>query len=137
MAIYVQLISRRIWNPVLIADVDCSRWEFFCAQHGIELLCYGSLAGGFLTDRWLGQADPGFEGLENRSLTKYRLIIDEYSTQWEDFQALLRLMRKIADRRGTDIAGVAIQWVLRQSISAKEAAVAGGVTTYFEMPNPI
>ncbi len=29
-----------------------------CAGNGMHLLCYGTLAGGFLGDRWLGQPDP-------------------------------------------------------------------------------
>ena len=41
----------------------------------VQILCYGTLAGGFLTDGWLGKPDPGF-AFENRSLIKYRLIID-------------------------------------------------------------
>mmetsp|Transcript_24550 Transcript_24550/g.70568 ORF Transcript_24550/g.70568 Transcript_24550/m.70568 type:complete len:429 (-) Transcript_24550:63-1349(-) len=104
----------------------------FCECHGIELLCYGVLAGGFLTDRWLGQEDPGFEGLENRSLTKYRLIIDEYGS-WEDFQRLLRCMDAIARRRGTNVAGVAVGWVLRRQcrtraiLGARKAQHAAGM----------
>ena len=70
-------------------------------------------AGGFLTDRWLGKDDPGFENLENRSLTKYRLIIDEYGT-WADFQRLLQLLSGIAGQRSTSVASVAVGWVLRQ-----------------------
>ena len=42
-----------------------------CATRGVALLPYGVLAGGFLTDAWLGAADPGdARALENRSLTK-------------------------------------------------------------------
>ncbi len=48
-----------------------------CAARGVKLLCYGALAGGFLSPRWLGAAEP-FEPLENRSLTKYKLIIEEH-----------------------------------------------------------
>ena len=44
--------------------------------------------------------------LENRSLTKYKLIIDDFGG-WDLFQALLRTLRGIADRHGTDIATVA------------------------------
>jgi aryl-alcohol dehydrogenase-like predicted oxidoreductase len=47
----------------------------------IGLICYGVLAGGFLTEAWLGKPDPGF-AFENRSLMKYRLIIDEFGG-WE------------------------------------------------------
>ena len=31
----------------------------FCAAHGVALLCYGTVAGGFLSERWLGQAGAG------------------------------------------------------------------------------
>ena len=30
----------------------------FCESRGIALLCYGTVAGGFLSDRWLGQPEP-------------------------------------------------------------------------------
>ncbi len=47
-----------------------------CRKTGIKLLSYGAVAGGFLSERWLGQMPP--KTLENRSLIKYRLIIDEF-----------------------------------------------------------
>ncbi|MEL7461412.1 MAG: aldo/keto reductase [Pseudomonadota bacterium] len=78
--------------------------------NGIELLCYGTLAGGFLTDRWLGQSDPGF-AFENRSLVKYRLIIDELG-DWDVFQTLLAALKSIGDKHGVSIASVATAWVL-------------------------
>ena len=58
-----------------------------CARDGIGLLCYGALAGGFLSDRYLDRADPA-PPLENRSLVKYRLIIDEFGG-WDRFQGML------------------------------------------------
>jgi aryl-alcohol dehydrogenase-like predicted oxidoreductase len=61
------------------------------AQHGMHLLCYGTLAGGFLTDHWLGQPAPALP-LSNRSLVKYHLIIEEFGG-WDAFQALLRAMK--------------------------------------------
>jgi aryl-alcohol dehydrogenase-like predicted oxidoreductase len=39
------------------------------AASNTGLICYGALAGGFLSARWLGQPDPA-ESLTNRSLTK-------------------------------------------------------------------
>jgi aryl-alcohol dehydrogenase-like predicted oxidoreductase len=56
-------------------------------RRDVQILCYGTLAGGFLTETWLGRPDPGF-AFENRSLVKYRLIIDEFGP-WDLFQALL------------------------------------------------
>ena len=56
--------------------------------NGVGLLCYGTVAGGFLSDRWLGAREPT-GALENRSLVKYKLIIDDFGG-WPLFQELLR-----------------------------------------------
>ncbi|MEM5426577.1 aldo/keto reductase [Paraburkholderia ferrariae] len=74
-------------------------------EYGIPLLCYGTVAGGFLADRWFGAPEPTWE-LENRSLVKYKRIIDDIGG-WDLFQALLTMLRQIADRHGSDIATVA------------------------------
>ena len=81
-------------------------------QHGMHFLCYGSVAGGFLSDRWLGAAEPATP-LENRSLVKYRLIIDDFGG-WDLFQQLLRALKTVGDRHGVDIATIASAWVLEQ-----------------------
>jgi aryl-alcohol dehydrogenase-like predicted oxidoreductase len=59
--------------------------------------------------------DPQKNGapLENRSLTKYRLIIEE-SGGWDAFQALLDVLARIGARHGVGIAAVASRWVLEQ-----------------------
>lgn len=82
------------------------------AARGLKLLAYGTLAGGFLTDAWLGRADPG-HALANRSLVKYRLIIDA-AGGWDLFQELLRTLAGIARRHGVSIANVATRWALDQ-----------------------
>ncbi len=91
------------------------------ASHGVQMLCYGTLAGGFFSERWLGQADPGF-AFSNRSLVKYRLIIEEFGG-WDAFQALLRTLQGIAQRHEAGLSAVAIAWVLAQSGVA--AAIVG------------
>lgn len=82
----------------------------WAARRGVRFLCYGTLAGGFLTDAWLGRPDPGF-AFANRGLVKYRLIIDEFGP-WDLFQRLLRTLRDVADRHGVSVAAVATRWVL-------------------------
>jgi aryl-alcohol dehydrogenase-like predicted oxidoreductase len=81
-----------------------------CAGHDIKVLCYGTVAGGFLSDRWLGQPEP-HAPYDNRSLAKYKLIIDDRGG-WEAFQSLLRALRRVADRHDTDIASVAMRAML-------------------------
>lgn len=83
------------------------------AEHGFKFLCYGSVAGGFLSDRWLGHPEPEMP-LENRSLVKYKLIIDDFGG-WAIFQELLRALRGVADRHGVDIATIASAWVLTRA----------------------
>jgi len=79
-------------------------------DHDVHLLVYGVLAGGFLTDAWLGKPDPGFQ-FENRSLIKYRLIIEEFGG-WALFQELLAALRRIADSHGVDIDTIALRATL-------------------------
>jgi aryl-alcohol dehydrogenase-like predicted oxidoreductase len=81
-----------------------------CLANDIALLCYGSIAGGFLSDRWLDAPEPNAD-LENRSLVKYKLIIDDFGG-WALFQALLKVLRRIADAHSTDIASIAGRVVL-------------------------
>ncbi|WP_299737623.1 aldo/keto reductase [uncultured Roseobacter sp.] len=87
----------------------------------MQLLCYGTLAGGFLTEKWLGQPDPGFS-FENRSLVKYRLIIDEFGP-WDRFQQLLGVLQSIGAKHGVSLSSIATRWVLDQPQVA--AAIVG------------
>lgn len=80
-----------------------------CAEHDMQLLCYGTLAGGFLSERWLGKEQP--DALENRSLVKYLLMIEE-AGGWALFQSLLQLLKRIGDKHDATIAAVASRWVL-------------------------
>ena len=84
-----------------------------CERNRVGLLCYGSVAGGFLSDRWLGAKEP-LGPLANRSLTKYKLIIDEFGG-WPLFQELLAALRRVADRHGLDVATVASSAVLDET----------------------
>ncbi|WP_119388478.1 aldo/keto reductase [Taklimakanibacter lacteus] len=81
-----------------------------CRAHDVHLLCYGSVAGGFLSDRWLGKREPK-PPFENRSLTKYKLIIDDFGG-WDLFQELLATLRRIADAHRSDIATIASRAIL-------------------------
>ena len=83
----------------------------------VAIFCYGTVAGGFLGERWLGQPEPQAP-LENRSLVKYKLIIDEFGG-WALFQELLQVLADIARRHCADIATVASAAVLaRPGVSA-------------------
>ena len=91
-------------------------------RSGVSLFAYGVLAGGFLTDAWLGRPDPGLD-FENRSLVKYRLIIEEFGG-WALFQDLLTVLRAAADRHGCHISTIALRATLDSPGIA--AAIVGG-----------
>ncbi|MEQ5844179.1 aldo/keto reductase [Paraburkholderia acidicola] len=84
----------------------------YAREHGMHLFCYGTVAGGFLSGRWLGATEPGRD-IPNRSLIKYKLIIDDFGG-WDIFQTLLQTLDKIASRHGVSIATIATRWVLDQ-----------------------
>ncbi len=107
----VPLLSMQVQYSLLDARPE-RRLVQAARDHGMWIFCYGTVAGGFLGDRWLGQPEPR-EPFENRSLTKYKLIIDEFGG-WDLFQALLRTLRRVADRHGTDIATVASAAMLQR-----------------------
>lgn len=102
-------------------------------DHAMVLFSYGTVAGGFLSDRWLGRPEPQ-EPLENRSLTKYKLIIDEVGG-WALFQSILAACRGVADRHGTDIATVASRLILDRPGVA--AVIVGGRSTSHAAANAV
>jgi aryl-alcohol dehydrogenase-like predicted oxidoreductase len=92
-----------------------------CEARGVQLLCYGTVAGGFLSERYL-DAPPPREPLENRSLVKYRLIVDE-AGGWPQLQRLLGALAAVAAHRGCGVGAVAVAWVLQRPQVA--AAIVG------------
>ncbi|MEZ5823680.1 MAG: aldo/keto reductase [Geminicoccaceae bacterium] len=80
----------------------------FCLESGVRVLAFGTLAGGYLSERWLGRAD---EEPSDWSKMKYRRFI-EAAGGWEPFQTLLRELDAVARRHGVSIANVASRWVL-------------------------
>jgi aryl-alcohol dehydrogenase-like predicted oxidoreductase len=96
-----------------------------CQSHGIKLLCYGTVAGGFLNNSYLGIRDIK-DIDENRSLIKYKLIIDEFGGP-VIFQNLLHQLHKIASKYEVGIADIAIKYIIQKPCVA--AAIVGARNT--------
>lgn len=109
LAAGVPVVSHQLQYSVLDRRPERGMAEL-CRRHGVAMLCYGTVAGGFLSERWLGAAPPP-DTLENRSLVKYRLVIEECGG-WTAFQGLLAALGHVARRHGVDVASVASRWVL-------------------------
>ncbi|MGV8954264.1 MAG: aldo/keto reductase [Cypionkella sp.] len=115
LAAGVPLVSMQVQYS-LIDTRPAKEMTALAKAHGFQFLCYGSVSGGLFSERWLGAAEPG-EPWENRSLTKYKLIVDEFGG-WALFQDLLQTLSQIAKRHGSDIASVASRAVLQRDCVA-------------------
>lgn len=116
----VPIVSNQVQYSLLDARPENGMVEL-CSRHAIKLLCYGTVAGGFLSERWLGRPEPSGRQA-NRSLTKYKLVIDEFGG-WDLFQELLTRLSGVARRHRVLPATVAIRWVLERPEVA--AAIVG------------
>ncbi len=76
------LIDRRAAGP--LSEI-CRRW-------GVKLLAYGSLCGGFLSEKWLGRPEP--DSMPDWSGSKYKRFIDA-AGGWPALQTML-FRRRIA-----------------------------------------
>jgi aryl-alcohol dehydrogenase-like predicted oxidoreductase len=83
----------------------------YCQEQGIQLLTYGTLCGGLLSERYLGQPEPGRATLTTASLRKYKQMVDAWGG-WALFQELLAALERVAVRLGVSISNVAVRAVL-------------------------
>ncbi len=82
-----------------------------CERHGAWLLAYGTLNGGFLSERWLDRQEP--DSGADWSKMKYARFIAA-AGGWPAFQAVLRAAAEVARKHGVSLANVATRWVLEQ-----------------------
>ncbi|MCP6759286.1 MAG: aldo/keto reductase [Fischerella sp. CENA71] len=85
----------------------------FCQEHDIKLFTYGTVCGGLLSEKYLGQAEPGLFQLSTASLRKYKNMIDAWGG-WKLFQELLFTLKQIADKHQVSISNVAVRYILDQ-----------------------
>ena len=101
-------------NQVQFSLVDRrpeAKMASFCQRHGITLLTYGTVCGGLLSERFLGQPEPRHWDLPTASAQKYKHMIDAWG-DWALFQQLLTALKRIADKRSVSIANVAVRAIL-------------------------
>ena len=83
----------------------------FCQKHGISLLTYGTLLGGFLSEKYLNSPVPHRADLITSSLQKYYNMIDAWGG-WRLFQELLHVLSQIAKKHDSSIANVSAKFIL-------------------------
>ena len=83
----------------------------FCQESGIQLLTYGTLGGGLLSEKYLGQPQPIGSTLNTASLSKYAQMVESWGG-WALFQELLVALKSISEKHGVSIANVAVRYIL-------------------------
>ena len=103
-----------------------------CDQHGIGLLAYGTIAGGFLTERWLRKPEPDWEHLETWSQMKYGRFLQQ-AGGWDALQALLEKTHHVAQAKGVSMANVASRYILDQpAVAGVIIGVRPGISNHLD-----
>ncbi|HJT09925.1 MAG TPA: aldo/keto reductase [Candidatus Nitrosotalea sp.] len=105
-----KLVSNQVQYSI-IDDRPEIKMVPFCQKHGMKLLTYGTLLGGFLSEKYLGKSEPMRNNLDTLSLQKYKQMIDAWGG-WNLFHELLVVLDKIAKKHHVSIANIATRYIL-------------------------
>ena len=109
----IKVVSNQICFSLLDQRASQGMLEL-CQATGVKILAFGTLAGGFLSDKWLHQPEPDLNKLATWSQMKYKRFIDQTGS-WENFQQLLQTIHKIATKKGVSIANIASRFIMEQA----------------------
>lgn len=105
-----KIISNQVQYSILDQRPQKLMTPFF-VKHGIKILTYGTLLGGFFSERYLGIDEPHRAELTTSSLQKYKKMIDAWGG-WQLFQELLQVLDSMAKKHQCSIANIATRFIL-------------------------
>lgn len=110
--------------PCSVIDRRATRGHMaeFCLENDVSLLCYGTLLGGFLSEKWVGRPEPADIKQLNWSLQKYLRFIWA-AGGWLPFQRVLQVLAVIAQKHKVPVSAVATRYVL--DIPAVKGVIVG------------
>lgn len=106
----LKLISNQVQYSIVDTRPEI-KMASFCQKHDVKLLTYGTLLGGFLSEKYLAKPEPTRSDLVTLSLQKYKQMIDVWGG-WSLFQDLLVILDEIAKKYHVSIANVATRYIL-------------------------
>jgi diketogulonate reductase-like aldo/keto reductase len=112
----IPIVSNQICHSLLDRRA-AGKMTQVCNDYNVKLLAFGTLAGGFLTEKWLHRPEPKLEELKTWSEMKYKRFIDA-SGGWEPYQKLLSAVKKIADKHEVSMANIATKSLLKNKAVA-------------------
>jgi len=108
----IELVSNQVCYSLLDQRAN-GEMKKVCEEYNVKLLAFGTLAGGFLSDKWMGVVEPQVNDNYTWSQMKYKRFIDEAGS-WSDFQNLLDVLHEIAKKHEVSIANVSTNFILSQ-----------------------
>lgn len=90
--------------------VEMTNW---CNRHGVALLGYSTLGGGFFSERYLGLPQPTKKACATPSLRRFSTMIQLWGG-WSLFQELLYSVKSVADKHSVSMSNVAVKWALQK-----------------------
>ena len=108
----IEVVSNQVCYSLIDQRARASMTDL-CLEHDIKLLAFGTVAGGLLTEPWLGAVEPDVDSLDTWSKMKYKRFID-VAGGWAAFQGLLEVIQGVARRHGASMANVACRYILEQ-----------------------
>ena len=85
-----------------------------CQQYGVKILAFGTVAGGFLSEKWLGGPEPAPEQLTTWSQMKYKRFIDA-AGGWSRLQDVLLVLDGVSRKHGVSMSVVSSRFMLDQA----------------------
>lgn len=104
-------------NQVCFSLIDqraAHEMTHFCLHADVKVLAFGTLAGGFLSERWMGKPEPFLNDSLTWSQMKYKRFID-VAGGWSEFQSVLVALHHLAQKKQTSIATLASHAILQQA----------------------
>ncbi len=108
----INVVSNQICYSLLDQRASHQMTEV-CLHQNIKLLAFGTVAGGFLTEKWLNKPEPILDTALTWSQMKYKRFIDAIGG-WQKFQQLLQALSEVSKQNNTSMANVASRYILEQ-----------------------
>lgn len=108
----IPIVSNQVSYSLLDQRAAGAMCEY-CMANGVRILAYGTVAGGWLSAKWLAKDPPAELRDGTWSQMKYARFIERVGG-WPALQRVLAALDRIARRQGASIANVATRYVLDQ-----------------------
>ncbi|GAB2488324.1 aldo/keto reductase [Algoriphagus taiwanensis] len=106
----IEVVSNQVCYS-LLDQRAAGEMTALCQKHGVKLLAFGTLAGGFLSEKWLGKSEPKLDESLTWSQMKNKRYIDS-AGGWERYQQLLQVLQPIAKAKGVSISTLASHFIM-------------------------